>query len=376
MIEKVLFLGLHHERKSGVVKVQQELAHELKLRNIQVDDLSTLSIPGHELTKNDGSKMHFDTLKDFCTYSSQSQPYDVLHSHSWAWSPSECQEGGIDFLLNKLNRTHNSGTVHTFHSFIEPEYSAQQSMVDYVDIVSILNRASIPIFERNFRTNGQTPNFEYIPNMVSTERIDDASVLDLKRQLAPNGEKLLLYVGRLEDDKGIIPLSHAFNEISKHHDSKLVIVGSSKDSERGVYERAMSDIMVQPMHKGSVEFAGWINESDVSKYQRAADVQIAPSYTEAFGLAIHKGILNGCPQIVSSIDTMDAILNLNSLNSNLALGVNPRDPFSIAQRVSQVFDGVYDTISMVDRGISHIKENYAPSIITGKYLDCYNSINS
>ena len=358
---KVLFLGLHRSRKSGVAKVQIELSSALKNEGIIVDEISTQTIPGHEFTKNNEEILHFESLDNFLNYVENKKPYDVLHSHSWAWSPKEMPEDGLEKVKNRFS---NAKVIHTLHGLIPKEHEAQRSILKFVDTATVLTYSAKKSFSQIFDGLNYKPEVKVIPNIIKTVEVDDELVKFTKSKIAQKNEKIILYVGRLEEDKGVIELSYAFKDVSSRYKNiKLLVVGSSKTD----YKEKMKDIL----QGTNYQFTGWVSEHDVSLYQKISDIQMLPSKFEGFPLAPAKGLLNGCVIAVSDIPALREIYHLNNLS-----------PFAIKISPAASIDGIINSLEeflknpesfreMVKRGQKEIKELYSPDKIAKKYIEAY-----
>lgn len=116
-------------------------------------------------------------------------------------------------------------------------------------------------------------------------------------------EVVYAFAGRLTADKGINELLEAFLNITKRYQNvKLMIMGGMDNS-------ASLDayLMEKAKKTGHVIFTGSVN--DIEKYYAAADIFVAPSYREGFGLVVVEAEAMGLPAIVSDVPgQIDAIV--------------------------------------------------------------------
>lgn len=97
--------------------------------------------------------------------------------------------------------------------------------------------------------------------------------------------KNFIYVGRLIDVKNVELLVSVFNELPYLH---LSIAGSGPLESK-----------LKTMAKSNITFLGQINNRELYKYYRDADVFILPSKSEPWGLVVEEALNNGTPVIVS-----------------------------------------------------------------------------
>ncbi|CAM8355584.1 glycosyltransferase [Candidatus Methylopumilus planktonicus] len=117
----------------------------------------------------------------------------------------------------------------------------------------------------------------------------------------PKGAFVFIYLGRLNQDKGILDLARAFTKI-QNNKVFLLIVGPD---EGGFVDK----IKIINIHKSSyVKFVDFTNKPE--DYLAASDVLCLPSYREGFGNVIIEAAAMGIPAIASNIyGISDAIIN-------------------------------------------------------------------
>lgn len=97
--------------------------------------------------------------------------------------------------------------------------------------------------------------------------------------------KHFLFVGRLTPVKNLDFLIRVFNELPQY---ELTIIGFGPQDE-----------MLKSIAGSNVKFLGAINNKDLPKYYRSADVFVLSSYSETWGLVVEEALNNGTPVIVS-----------------------------------------------------------------------------
>ncbi len=106
--------------------------------------------------------------------------------------------------------------------------------------------------------------------------------------------KVILFVGRLNRDKGMLDLAAAFFAIAKQRpDVELVLVGSEEDVPFG---RMQEICYTAKDHLHYVNFT-----ATPEQYMNAADVFCLPSYREGFGMTIIEAAACGVPAVASRI---------------------------------------------------------------------------
>jgi glycosyltransferase involved in cell wall biosynthesis len=105
-------------------------------------------------------------------------------------------------------------------------------------------------------------------------------------------DKVVLYVGRLEDYKGVQVLLSAFaRAVAEEKDLRLAIAGDG--SLRSRVEALAADADCR------VTYLGRLSGDDVPRAYLAADLLVLPSLSESWGLAINEAMACGLPVIAS-----------------------------------------------------------------------------
>lgn len=124
----------------------------------------------------------------------------------------------------------------------------------------------------------------------------DADLRDkVRAELSINpSQTVILFVGRLNRDKGILDLAEAFAKIASHRtDVVLVLVGAEEDIP---FARVQEICGVHHTQLRRVTFT-----PNPESYMAAADIFCLPSYREGFGQAIIEAAASALPTVASRI---------------------------------------------------------------------------
>jgi phosphatidylinositol alpha-mannosyltransferase len=134
-------------------------------------------------------------------------------------------------------------------------------------------------------------DYRVIPNGVDTERFEPKG--------APRDPRLVLFVGRPDERKGLPVLLRAFPEVLRRvPEARLVIVGSRPEQVR-LPKNLLS----------TVEVRGVVGESEMVAAMHRASVLCAPSTgAESFGVILIEGLAAGLPVLASDIPGYGAVL--------------------------------------------------------------------
>ncbi len=99
-------------------------------------------------------------------------------------------------------------------------------------------------------------------------------------------EKVLLYVGRISEEKGVMELPYIYDKARKDIPGlKLVIAGKGPDEKR--LRSELPDAV----------FTGWVDQSQLPDIYSSADMLILPSRFDTFGNVVIEAFSCGCPVI-------------------------------------------------------------------------------
>ncbi len=373
-IDRVLFLGIPLGRKCGVSKANLELAKALSGEGVAVDHISTWPHTDHfEFTPSAGEERNFKSIDDFLAFMDEAgKEPDLIHCHSWAWAPQSQVDGeGIKKIKNHFD----VGVVHTFHSYLPIEQAAQEELLPYAERVVHLTEQGEAAFCEIFRHMPQKfPNLRVVPNIVQTPKCSNADVQEVRKRISPNGEDVILYVGRFSHEKGTTELTDAFDTISKKYggDVRLVLIGE-ETKPHGEEERMIGNLAGC---MGQVTFTGWLDERDVALHQRATGMgglEIAPSYYEAFSLAIFKALATGCPVAASRIPTLRNLLHLDT-DKPYAIPIREVSPGDIVTAFDFFRANRSECLELTRLAQQKVTKDYSPQNVARQCLGVYREV--
>jgi N-acetyl-alpha-D-glucosaminyl L-malate synthase BshA len=140
-----------------------------------------------------------------------------------------------------------------------------------------------------YKLFGINREIEVIPNFINTEKFEFPDREAIRKEYAPNGEKILVHISNFRPVKRIIDVIEIFARISEEIDSKLILVGDGP-------ERSKAEALCR--EKGMCEeviFLG--NVKNPTEALAVADLFLLPSESESFGLAALEAMACGVPVI-------------------------------------------------------------------------------
>jgi len=185
-------------------------------------------------------------------------------------------------------------------------------VVVWVESTALDTRPSIGILERARRTAIERAAAFIVPGIASADYVRTLGARDEAIAIAPNavdmrvfreaveaaradrellrstlslGRATLLYVGRLDPEKGLDVLLHAVRNL----DADLVVAGVGRDAER--LRRSAS---------ANVRFVGWLEPQELVPWYAAADVFVLPSLSEPWGMVLNEAAAAALPIVTTT----------------------------------------------------------------------------
>lgn len=183
--------------------------------------------------------------------------------------------------------------------------------------------------ERIFVASQAVENDVYNRFITVEERIALKQKLNISEE-----KKIILYLGRLEEAKGLSYLLDAFVSL-KRQDCILVFAGS------GEYRHQLENQVVERDVIAQVRFADYIQPEQASLYYASANVFVLPSITtnifkEPWGLVINEAFNQGLPVITT--EAVGAAAGGFVKNGINGLIVKERDTSGLAQALQKILD--------------------------------------
>ena len=107
-------------------------------------------------------------------------------------------------------------------------------------------------------------------------------------------DKVVLFLGRITLQKGPDYFVYAAKKVLEHEKNVKFVIAGSGDMEAFIIEKA-AELGIAD----KVLFAGFLNQEDVDRAYKMADVYVMPSVSEPFGITALEAMKNKAPIIVS-----------------------------------------------------------------------------
>jgi glycogen synthase len=215
------------------------------------------------------------------------------------------------------------------------------------------------------RTLFGTPDerIDVIPNGVAMDAFElpDTEVRALRARLVEDDAHLVLFAGRLEYEKGVQTVLHALERLSD-------LVGPVRFLVAGVgtYSDELRALVDELGLAHRVRFTGFLEERALRLHYAAADVAVAPSLYEPFGLVAVEAMACGTPVVASDTGGLREIVA-----GGHGLVFPPQDADQLADRIAQVLTHPEETALTVARARERIRSLYDWDDVASRTIEVY-----
>jgi D-inositol-3-phosphate glycosyltransferase len=182
-----------------------------------------------------------------------------------------------------------------------------------------------------------------------------------------DGERIILFVGRIEPLKGIDILIGAAARLHENENFRVLIVGGDEKAEARLAElRAQAERLDVDHH---ITFAGAVPHGELPLYYNAADVCVVPSFYESFGMVAIESMACGTPVVASRVGGLASTV----LDGQTGYLVSWRQAEPFAERVGALLEND-ELRASFGRAAREAVERYRWPNVAGAVSDLYQSL--
>lgn len=293
--------------------------------------------------------------------------FDVLHAHDWlvAYAARALKHAWRLPLIATIHAT-EYGRNNGLHNDLQRQISDIEWWLCYEawKIIVCSN-----YMHRELQQVFQVPadKLKVIPNGVDLENFNDYN-RDVKRSdYAADDEKIVLYVGRIVQEKGVQVLLDAVPKILHYHGkTKFIIAG------KGPHLLALKRQARRLGIERQVYFAGYVDDLTRNSLYRFADVAVFPSLYEPFGIVALEAMAFRTPVVVSDTGGLAEIIS-HGINGLKAYTGNAN---SLADNILHILLNPQSAAKLKERAYQDVIDKYNWSTIAQQTVDLYRSVLS
>lgn len=291
--------------------------------------------------------------------------FDIIHAHDWV----------VAFAARTLKHAYKLPLIATIHATeYGRNYGIHNDMQRYISSVEWwLTYESWKVICNSEYMKNETKYVFQLPedkvvvinNGVQLDKFNGIERdYNFRRNYAADNEKIILFVGRLVQEKGVHILVDAAPKImANYHDVKFVVVGRGPQWDY-LHHKVNSMGIAQKFY-----FTGYVSDEDLKKLYKCADIAVFPSLYEPFGIVALEAMVAQVPVVVTDtcglgeivehgIDGMKAYTgNANSLaDCVLTILFNPELAEKIKVNALRKAQTVYNWDKISDQTLNLYKE--------------------
>ena len=305
-------------KDGGPSQAVRLMTRELVRAGIQVDIATTdadghagrLDVPLDEPLEADGvrcfyfrrqSRFYKVSLPMSRWLSERLRDYDLVHIHalfSYASNVAARRaiEQGVPYIIRPLGVLNRWGMANRRRllkrlslRFIEQRVLQNAAAIHYTSEAE----------RREAEEIGVNTRAALIPLGIDTAAFDElpAPAMFRERFAVAAGCRIILFLSRLDQKKGLDLLLPAFAEVRRQHPAALLVIAGDGDA---AFVNGLSALAAQLAINEHVVWTGFLGGQDKLSAMAAAAVFALPSYSENFGIALVEALAAGLPCALSS----------------------------------------------------------------------------
>lgn len=182
-------------------------------------------------------------------------------------------------------------------------------------------------------------------------------------------KKIILFVGRLNEQKGIEYLVKAMPIINKKIKNTLLLIAGEGSHKKELQKLADS------LNVKNIEFLGALRHDKLAGYYNLADVFVLPSVTsrigtEGLGLVLLEAMSCGTPVIGTNTGGIPSIIK----NNQNGLLVKERDENGLAGGIIKILSDRKLSKKLSNNGIKFVRNSYSWDIVAKKFDELYRKL--
>jgi len=247
--------------------------------------------------------------------------YDLVHAHYWL-SAKVARTLAEHWRVPRIQMFHTLGLVkrEVLDEDIDGESDVRVAIEREAvrESAAIVAASTIELAELRQLYRADPSRVAVIPCGVDPEVFKPVRLADAREALGRDQcERLVLFVGRIEQIKGIDVLLRALGLLFQRHpdlrsDVCLLVVGGALDPGDDAPETEKILELRRLVHEhrmeANVAFVGSRDQEQLALYYAAADVCAVPSLTESFGLVALEAMACGTPVVGTRVGGLQTLI--------------------------------------------------------------------
>lgn len=291
---------------------------------------------------------------------------DIIHAHM------ATADGYVGLILRKkynvpLACTLRGCDINTYPSYNKLTlYQTKRLLSEADQLISVSNKLkkvamSIEKSKRNIEVVYNGCDFHSFmhndEDSVKIRKICNISINDI----------IIIFVGRLEKEKGILELFQAFRTLGSNNDKlHLVLVGDCVESDVKNEISKLNDL------NSNVHLTGIQPHKIVFKWLKSADLFVLPSHREGLPNAVIEAMSCGLPVVATNVGGIPEIVE----DGKTGILVNPKDAESLTKAIDFIINNDDVATEMGMAGRKKIEKEFSWQKSAREICRIYNKVLS
>jgi glycosyltransferase involved in cell wall biosynthesis len=278
-----------------------------------------------------------------------------------------------------LSKAFGTRTVHTYHSPIEKPEKQLEVLSPKADALVFVSEEAQALYQSLIKI--ENDRIEIIPGVIDHTRYrphKNDEVKGIKNELAEQfgkkhtGPNMILFVGRVVEDKGVLPLVKSMKIVKKEvPEANLIIVGPYKHGpEETQYFDKINSFITSNKLEDIILFTGPGTPELTMKLYAASRVVACPSIQEASGIVPIEAMASGKPVIASRVGG----LQFRIIDGKTGLLVKKDNYVDLAEKIIRLLKNRKLQLKMGHDARQHVINNYSMDVMITDYQKLYDTI--
>jgi glycosyltransferase involved in cell wall biosynthesis len=269
--------------------------------------------------------------------------------------------GGRYPLVETIRGIERGTVVLNYHNVTPPELwgtdVGREWLADGVEGTAVAHYADFCIADSPFNKQDLVERLGYAPERIYVLplAVDLAQFApgprdaELEEHYGLQGQRVLVYIGRMAGNKRVDLLIEALAEVKAHlPDTRLLLVGDDKTNP--AFRPIVAAARARAAALGVQEDVVWTGRvDDLAAHMRLADVYVSASLHEGFGVPLIEAMASGVPVVASRAGAMPWVLG------EAGLTCEPGDAKDLAEKVLSVLGDAAQRQTLVERGLERVQ---------------------
>ena len=315
-------------------------------------------------------------VQEFLTFQqNQGIAHSLIHTNYWI-------SGWVGL---QLKQKLSVPMVHTYHSLGAIKYKSVATVPMIANTRLEIEKHCLETADCTVATSPQEKehmrslvsslgNIKIVPCGTDTDRFGSISRQEARERLNIQPDrKVVFYIGRFDERKGIETLVRAVNQSHWRDDDRLQLIiggGSRPGRSDGIERERIENIAQELGIISKTRFPGRISDEDLTLYYAAADVCVVPSHYEPFGLVAIEAMASGTPVIASDVGG----LQFTVVDEETGLLAPPKTVEAFARAIDRILDDSQWRDQLGKKARLRVEEKFSWRGVAAQLSDLYDQL--